>query len=142
MMTGSQKEKSNFIQVSENNFLCSLLSFSFFAEKAKAKAAIIESCTGGYLSAALTKLSGSSRWFDCGMITYSNEAKGRFLNVDQEVLQEHGAVSFEVAKAMVNGLKQRDSSHKKIYLSITGICGPTGANKIKPIGLVYFCCGI
>ncbi len=95
-----------------------------------------ESCTGGLVAASLTALAGSSEWFERGYVTYSNNAKSEDIGVDAHLIQDHGAVSTQVAKAMVVGAKQ--SSNSNIALSITGIAGPTGGTKEKPVGTVCF----
>lgn len=95
-----------------------------------------ESCTGGGVASALTELSGASAWFDCGWITYSNESKSALLGVPQSVITTHGAVSEEVAHAMVAGALAR--SQADVALSVTGIAGPGGAQPGKPVGTVCF----
>ena len=95
-----------------------------------------ESCTGGLVAASLTNLAGSSEWFERGYVTYSNDAKSEDIGVDAHLIQDHGAVSEQVAKAMAIGAKQ--SSNSNIALSITGIAGPTGGSKEKPVGTVCF----
>ena len=95
-----------------------------------------ESCTGGLVAASLTHLAGSSNWFERGYITYSNDAKSEDIGVEAHLIQDHGAVSEQVAKAMAIGAKQ--SSNSNIALSITGIAGPTGGSKEKPVGTVCF----
>lgn len=95
-----------------------------------------ESCTGGLLSVALTDAPGASKVFDRGFVTYSNEAKIEILKVHPDVLEDHGAVSAETAKAMAEGALQQ-STRAHISASITGIAGPTGDTPTKPIGLVY-----
>lgn len=97
--------------------------------------ATAESCTGGLISSRLTNVSGSSVYFIQGVITYSNESKTKLLNVPEKLLQEHGAVSEEVAKAMAENI--RKIAGTDIGLSTTGIAGPTGATENKPIGLAY-----
>lgn len=99
------------------------------------KIAIAESCTGGYLSNLLTNISGSSNYFERGVVAYSNAAKVEILKVDEDVISEYGTVSLEVSKQMAEGIKS--ISGTDIGLSITGIMGPTGATEGKPIGLVY-----
>ena len=98
--------------------------------------AAAESCTGGLVSALLTELAGSSAVFDRGFITYTNEAKMELLGVPQEMLAAHGAVSSEVAGAMAEGALLR--SRADIAVSITGVAGPGGGTKEKPVGLVHF----
>ena len=95
-----------------------------------------ESCTGGLVAASLTNLAGSSDWFERGYVTYSNEAKSEDIGVEPHLIQEHGAVSDQVARAMAIGAKQ--SSNTQIALSITGIAGPTGGSPEKPVGTVCF----
>lgn len=95
-----------------------------------------ESCTGGLLSAALTDLPGASKVFDRGFVTYSNEAKMELLKVSADILEAHGAVSAETAKAMAEGALQQ-SPRAHVSASVTGIAGPTGDTPTKPIGLVY-----
>jgi nicotinamide-nucleotide amidase len=101
----------------------------------KITVATAESCTGGFIAHTLTNISGSSNYFDRGIISYSNNAKNELLNVPKELLKEYGAVSEPVAKAMAEGI--RKISNSDIGLSTTGIAGPTGGTKEKPVGLVY-----
>ena len=98
--------------------------------------ALAESCTGGLVCATLTELAGSSEWFERGFITYSNEAKADCLGVPPELIEAHGAVSEQVAKAMAEGA--RINSRSDIAISITGIAGPTGGSTEKPVGTVCF----
>jgi nicotinamide-nucleotide amidase len=95
-----------------------------------------ESCTGGLVSASITALAGSSEWFERGYITYSNQAKSEDIDVSQNLIEEYGAVSDQVARAMALGAKQ--NSGTDIALSITGIAGPTGGSPEKPVGTVCF----
>jgi nicotinamide-nucleotide amidase len=95
-----------------------------------------ESCTGGLLAATITHKPGASEVYDRGFITYSNESKMDLLGVPKELLDTHGAVSAEVAKAMAEGALER--SDADLAVSITGIAGPDGGTKEKPVGLVYF----
>ena len=97
--------------------------------------ATAESCTGGLVSHSLTNTSGSSDYFDRGVISYSNESKSEMLGVPEKILNEYGAVSEQVAKAMAEGVRTR--SNVDIGLATTGITGPTGGSKDKPVGLVY-----
>ena len=99
------------------------------------KLAVAESCTGGYVSNILTNISGSSEYFERGIISYSNAAKVEILRVNEDTLAEHGAVSLEVARQMADGVKSIAGAD--IGLAITGIMGPTGASTGKPVGLVY-----
>jgi len=99
-----------------------------------------ESCTGGMIAVAVTDIPGSSRIFDRGFVTYSNEAKMDILKVPPDILEDHGAVSAETAKAMAEGaLRQSTMSH--ISVAVTGIAGPDGGTAVKPVGLVYIAVG-
>ena len=96
---------------------------------------VAESCTGGLLAHNLTKLANSSKYFQMGLITYSNQAKINILKVNKDIIQKYGAVSSECCKAMVQNLSRISKS--KINISITGVAGPGGGTKLKPVGLVY-----
>ncbi len=98
--------------------------------------AVAESCTGGWLSKVLTDLPGSSEWFLGGVVSYSNAAKCKLLQVDKGSLDKFGAVSTEVAQQMAAGVQRVFSA--SMALSTTGIAGPSGATPDKPIGLVHF----
>ncbi|PWB93248.1 CinA family protein [Methylosinus sporium] len=100
--------------------------------------ATAESCTGGLVAGAITDIAGSSDAFDCGFVTYSNAAKEEMLGVPHEILERHGAVSAETARAMASGAVER--SFADIVVSITGIAGPGGGSAEKPVGLVHFAC--
>ena len=104
-------------------------------KKKKLNLAIAESCTGGMLSSAITSVSGSSKIFMMGLVTYSNQAKTGILKVPQKIIKKYGAVSVQCCLAMVNNLKKISKS--KVCVSITGIAGPKGGSKLKPVGLVY-----
>ena len=104
-------------------------------EKKKLKLAIAESCTGGLLSSAITSVSGSSKIFAMGLVAYSNQAKTSILKVPHKIIKKYGAVSVQCCLAMVNNLKKISKS--KVCVSITGIAGPKGGSKLKPVGLVY-----
>lgn len=95
-----------------------------------------ESCTGGWIGKVVTDIAGSSAWFDRGFITYSNEAKQDHLQVPRTLLDEHGAVSEAVARAMAEGALE--SSRAGISLAVTGVAGPEGGTADKPVGLVWF----
>ena len=97
--------------------------------------AVAESCTGGLISQRLTSISGSSDYFDRGLVTYSNRAKMELLGVPAETLESFGAVSRETALAMAAGVRER--SRTDIGLSSTGIAGPTGGSPEKPVGTVW-----
>ena len=103
--------------------------------KKKLTISVAESCTGGLLAHNLTKLASSSKYFQMGLTTYSNQAKIKILKVNKNIIQKYGAVSNECCKAMVVNLSKISKS--KINVSITGIAGPGGGSKDKPVGLVY-----
>ena len=103
--------------------------------KKKLTISVAESCTGGLLAHNLTKLANSSEYFEMGLITYSNQAKIKILKISKNIIKKYGAVSDECCKAMVKNLSKISKS--KINISITGIAGPGGASKDKPVGLVY-----
>ena len=104
-------------------------------KKKKLKISFAESCTGGLMSSIITSNSGSSNVFNLGLVTYSNEAKQKILKVSKKVLKKYGAVSAQCCLSMVNNLSKISNSH--INISITGIAGPKGGTKEKPVGLVY-----
>ena len=103
--------------------------------KKKLKLSIAESCTGGMLSSTITSVSGSSKVFHLGLITYSNKAKIDILKVPKKIINKYGAVSKECCLSMVKNLSK--ISKANISISITGIAGPNGGTKLKPVGLVY-----
>jgi nicotinamide-nucleotide amidase len=96
-----------------------------------------ESCTGGELAAAITRISGSSKWFERGFVTYANDAKKEMLGVSRRTLERCGAVSEEVAREMARGALRKGPGD--VSVAITGIAGPTGAAPGKPVGLVWLC---
>jgi nicotinamide-nucleotide amidase len=98
--------------------------------------ATAESCTGGLIAGACTELSGSSDWFERGLVTYSNAAKSELLGVDPKLLAEHGAVSEPVARAMAAGALKQAPVHWS--LAVTGVAGPTGGSAEKPVGTIWF----
>ena len=104
-------------------------------KRKKLKIAFAESCTGGMLSSAITSVSGSSKVFTMGLVTYSNQAKTVILKVPKKIIKKFGAVSVQCCLAMVNNLSKISKS--KVCVSITGIAGPKGGSKLKPVGLVY-----
>ena len=103
--------------------------------KKKLKVSFAESCTGGLLSSSITKISGSSMVFSLGLITYSNIAKISILKVPKKIILKYGAVSYETCLSMVKNLSKISKSN--ISLSITGVAGPKGGTRDKPVGLVY-----
>ena len=103
--------------------------------KKRLKISFAESCTGGMLSSEITSISGASKVFGLGLVTYSNEAKISVLKVNKNIIKKYGAVSHECCSAMVKNLSR--ISRANINVSITGIAGPKGGTKQKPVGLVY-----
>ncbi len=97
--------------------------------------ATAESCTGGMVAAACTAIAGSSDWFERGFVTYSNVAKTELLGVDAALIATHGAVSAEVARAMAEGALAH--SHADVSVAVTGVAGPGGGSKDKPVGTVW-----
>ena len=104
-------------------------------QKKKLKISFAESCTGGMLATTITSISGASKIFNLGLITYSNNAKISILSVNKKIIQKYGAVSPECCEAMVKNLSK--ISKADVNVSITGIAGPKGGTKTKPVGLVY-----
>ncbi len=104
-------------------------------KRKKLKISVAESCTGGMLSAALTSVSGSSKVFNLGLVTYSNDSKKNILRIPKKIIQKYGAVSIQCCLSMVGNLNKISKS--KICIAITGIAGPRGGTKQKPVGLVY-----
>ena len=103
--------------------------------KKKNRISFAESCTGGLLSSVITSISGSSKVFTLGLVTYSNSAKINVLKVPKKIIEKHGAVSYETCLSMVKNLNR--ISKTNISVSITGIAGPKGGTKQKPVGLVF-----
>ena len=103
--------------------------------KKRLKISFAESCTGGLLSSSITSINGSSKVFTLGLITYSNQAKISILKIPKRIIMKHGAVSYETCLSMVKNLNK--ISKANISLSITGVAGPKGGTKQKPVGLVY-----
>ena len=103
--------------------------------KKKLKISFVESCTGGLLASTITSISGASKVFNLGLITYSNQAKIKILKVNKNIINKYGAVSHECCSVMVKNLSR--ISRANINVSITGIAGPKGGTKQKPVGLVY-----
>ena len=107
----------------------------FLLKRKKLSLAIAESCTGGMLSSSITSVSGSSKVFTMGLVTYSNQAKTSILKIPKKIIKKYGAVSFQCCFAMVNNLSKISKS--KISVSVTGIAGPKGGSKQKPVGLIF-----
>jgi nicotinamide-nucleotide amidase len=103
--------------------------------KKKIKISVAESCTGGLFASILTSVDGSSKIFDLGLVTYSNQSKIKVLKINKNIINKYGAVSPECCNAMVQNLSKISNAH--LNVSITGVAGPKGGSKSKPIGLVY-----
>ena len=103
--------------------------------KKKLTVSFAESCTGGLLASSITSISGSSKVFNMGLVTYSNNAKVKLLQVPKKTITKYGAVSYETCLSMVKNLSK--ISKANISISITGVAGPNGGSKAKPVGLVY-----
>ena len=103
--------------------------------KKKLKISFAESCTGGLLSKSITSVSGASKVFNLGVVTYSNESKIKILKISKKILKKYGAVSEQVCEAMVKNVSKIGKTH--LSVSITGIAGPQGGTRKKPVGLVY-----
>ena len=125
--------RHKFIFSKEPGSLCFLLLQALLAKSASL--ALAESCTGGLLASTITSISSASKIFNLGLVTYSNQAKIKVLKVNKNIIRKHGAVSHECCNAMVNNLSK--ISKANINVSITGIAGPKGGTKQKPVGLVY-----
>jgi nicotinamide-nucleotide amidase len=110
-----------------------------WALDAKYRIVTAESCTGGWIAKVFTDLAGSSRWFESGYVTYSNEAKVRDLGVAQRTLREHGAVSEPTVREMAAGALRATGAH--VAIAVSGIAGPDGGSAEKPVGTVWFCVG-
>ena len=104
-------------------------------KRRKLKISFAESCTGGLLASSITSINGSSKVFSFGLVTYSNQSKTKILKVPKQVIKKYGAVSVQCCTVMVNNLSKISKS--KVVVSITGIAGPKGGSKLKPVGLVY-----
>jgi nicotinamide-nucleotide amidase len=106
---------------------------------AKYRIVTAESCTGGWIAKVFTDVAGSSRWFDCGYVTYSNAAKARDLGVSWRTLNEHGAVSEPTVREMAAGALRATGAD--VSIAVSGIAGPDGGSPEKPVGTVWFCVG-
>ena len=104
-------------------------------KRKKLKLAVAESCTGGLLASSITSINGASKIFNLGLVTYSNQAKIKILKINKNIIKKYGAVSHQCCLAMVNNLSK--ISKANINVSVTGIAGPKGGTKQKPVGLVY-----
>jgi nicotinamide-nucleotide amidase len=121
---------------SSNDLIFLVQTMAEVLEKKQWLLASSESCTGGWLAKSCTDLAGSSAWFDCGFITYSNQSKQDLVNVSKKTLEAHGAVSEQTAVEMAEGALSYTSAD--ISVAITGIAGPDGGTVEKPVGTVWF----
>ena len=121
--------KSKFFLMDLNKKVINLL------KRKRLRLAVAESCTGGMLASSITSISGSSKVFTIGLVTYSNETKTNILKVPKKIIRRYGAVSVQCCLSMINNLRR--ISKANTCVSITGIAGPKGGSKQKPIGLVY-----
>ena len=103
--------------------------------KKRIKISLVESCTGGMLSSAITSVSGSSKVYDLGLVTYSNESKIKVLKVSKHLIKRYGAVSEQVCRVMAKNISKIGKTNMSV--SVTGIAGPRGGTKKKPVGLIY-----
>jgi nicotinamide-nucleotide amidase len=132
------KRRINFVNLLLNleqsrQLLCRLLADLMFKKQMYLTTA--ESCTGGLIAAACTDLAGSSQWFERGFVTYSNAAKTQMLGVDADLINQFGAVSEQVAKAMAMGAIAHSTA--QVSVAVTGVAGPTGGSAEKPVGTVW-----
>ena len=104
-------------------------------KKKKLKISFAESCTGGILSSAITSVNGSSKVFKLGLVAYSNQSKTKVLRIPKKIIKKYGSVSYQVCLAMVKNVSKIGETSMSV--AITGIAGPSGGTKIKPVGLVY-----
>jgi nicotinamide-nucleotide amidase len=127
---------SNQELLAQENPGLAVLLLADLLQKKRWMLATAESCTGGMISAACTDLAGSSNWFERGFVSYSNDAKTELLGVDAALIAQHGAVSEAVARAMAAGA----ISHSKaqVAVAVTGVAGPAGGTRAKPVGTVWF----
>jgi len=133
-MMPAATSKSLSISEQPTQIVCGLL--ADFLLKNQWMLATAESCTGGLIASACTDLAGSSRWFERGFVTYSNEAKTELLGVDATLIAEQGAVSEAVVRAMVQGALHH--ARAQVAVAVTGVAGPTGGSPAKPVGTVWF----
>ncbi len=112
-----------------------IIKITHLLNKKKLDLSIAESCTGGMLSSAFTSISGASKIFKMGLVTYSNQSKMTILKIPKKIIKKNGAVSVQCCLSMLNNLNKISKS--KVCVSITGIAGPKGGTKQKPVGLVY-----
>ena len=134
-MTSHSLSKNELLALDTQALEANLTQISLQLLKHRHTLTTAESCTGGMIAAACTDLAGSSQWFERGFITYSNEAKAEMLGVPAGLIEQHGAVSEPVARAMADGAIAHSRAH--VSLAVTGVAGPTGGSADKPVGTVW-----
>lgn len=139
MTTAERPLHANF-DVSPREALLLGLALGWAAQRQGASIGLVESCTGGLAASWVTRLAGSSAWFEAGLVTYSNAMKTRLVGVPTEALAQHGAVSEVVARAMASGLVSvlQPVRPQVCVAAITGVAGPSGGSAAKPVGTVWF----
>lgn len=135
-MTTASLSKNELLALDHQAQEANLTQISLQLLKHRHLLATAESCTGGMIAAACTDLAGSSQWFERGFVTYSNEAKAEMLGVPPTLIDQEGAVSEPVARAMADGALAH--SRAQVSLAVTGVAGPTGGSEAKPVGTVWF----
>lgn len=135
-MTVTSLSKSELIALDTQALEANLTQISLQLVKQRRLLATAESCTGGMIAAACTDLAGASAWFERGFVTYSNAAKTEMLGVPAALIEQEGAVSEAVARAMADGALAHSRAH--VSLAVTGVAGPTGGSDAKPVGTVWF----
>ena len=135
-MTTVSLSKNELLALDHQALDANLTQISLRLQKHWHRLATAESCTGGMIAAACTDLSGASDWFDRGFVTYSNAAKTDMLGVPAAMIEQDGAVSEAVARAMADGALTH--SQANVSLAVTGVAGPTGGSDAKPVGTVWF----
>ncbi len=135
-MTNVSLSKNELLALDHQALEANLTQISLQLKKHRHLLATAESCTGGMIAAACTDLSGASEWFDRGFVTYSNAAKTDMLGVPAALIEQEGAVSEAVARAMADGALTHSRAH--VSLAVTGVAGPTGGSEAKPVGTVWF----
>jgi nicotinamide-nucleotide amidase len=135
-MTSVLLSKDELLALDDQALEANLTQISLQLLKHRHLLATAESCTGGMIAAACTDLAGSSQWFERGYVTYSNAAKTELLGVPAAMIEQDGAVSEAVARAMADGALARSQAH--VSLAVTGVAGPSGGSEAKPVGTVWF----
>jgi len=137
--TGDEREGYTCRMVTDDQLSELVARVARWALGAKLRIVTAESCTGGWIAKVFTDVAGSSRWFECGYVTYSNQAKVRDLGVLQRTLDEHGAVSEWTVREMAAGALR--VSGAEVAIAVSGVAGPDGGSDEKPVGTVWFCAG-